>query len=354
MKIDRRQFTSAMLAGLGSLAFSSCSGPSTGNANSKGTIAVLFDGLYSPFWVASHDAIIADLESRGFDAAEAISDQDDAKQLTQVRAMIARGVKGIIIVHTDSNSVIPAIRAANKARVPMVHFNRAPAPSDAFSVAVQADNRRIAGETVQHMVRVAKERGDKYKAAVLIGDLGDGNAIARRDGFFDAVDQNKDIIEVVSRIPTDWNADNAYSGLTNALQAHPDINFLFTSSDFLFPQIVEVMKKVGKFHKTDHAEHVIFGGFDGDETAYQLLEDKYLDADGVQELQVEAKLCVDAIVDMDAGQLVANSDEPNPTILHDPGFVIHQDNLMEMRDRMWGYQVHQKTAATTAKGGVNG
>src|SRR3546814_11095334 len=98
------------------------------------------------------------------------------------------------------------------------------------------------------MVDVARERGGAYKAAILIGDLGDPNAVNRRDGFFDIVDQHKDLIEVVARIPTDWNADKAFSGLTNAFQANPDINFLFTSSDFMFPQIVQRSeeRRVGK------------------------------------------------------------------------------------------------------------
>src|SRR3546814_7582267 len=94
----------------------------------------------------------------------------------------------------------------------MVHFNRPPADSDAQSVTVLADNRRITRETVQYMVDVARERGGAYKAAILIGDLGDPNAVNRRDGFFDIVDQHKDLIEVVARIPTDWNADKAFSG----------------------------------------------------------------------------------------------------------------------------------------------
>src|SRR3546814_19976347 len=114
--------------------------------------------------------------------------------------------------------------------------------SSDLSVTWLADNRRITRETVQYMVDVARERGGAYKAAILIGDLGDPNAVNRRDGFFDIVDQHKDLIEVVARIPTDWNADKAFSGLTNAFQANPDINFLFTSSDFMFPQIVQVMR----------------------------------------------------------------------------------------------------------------
>lgn len=329
MIISRRTFTIGAMLAAGTAGW-----PAFVKAQDAKTIAVLFDGLYSPFWVAGLDAIKRDLESRGFEMVQAISGQDDNRQFEQVKSMLARNVDGIIIVQTDSNAVIPAIRAANEAGVPMVHFNRPPAESDAKSVTVLADNRRITRETVQHMVDVARERGGTYKAAILIGDLGDPNAVNRRDGFFDIVDQHQDIIEVVARIPTEWNADRAFSGLTNAFQANPDINFLFTSSDFMFPQIVQVMQVAGKLHPIDSPDHVIFGGFDGDATAYKLMEDKLLDADGVQDLFYEAELAVNAIVDLQAGKEV----EP---VLLDPGFAITQANLEERREDMWGYHIHK-------------
>lgn len=85
------------------------------------------------------------------------------------------------------------------------------------------------------MCELAKQSGRKYKAMVLLGDLGDINAVGRRDGFEAAVQNYKDIIEVVARIPTEWNQEKAKAGVINALQANPDIYFIFTSSDFLFP-----------------------------------------------------------------------------------------------------------------------
>ncbi|WGF90125.1 sugar ABC transporter substrate-binding protein [Marinivivus vitaminiproducens] len=329
MIVTRRSFTIGALLAAGTAGW-----PVFVKAQGTKTIAVLFDGLYSPFWVSGLEALRSDLQGRGFEMVEAISDQDDNRQFEQVKAMLARGVDGIIIVQTDSNAVIPAIREANRANVPMVHFNRPPAESDATSVAVQADNRRITRETVDYMVKVAQQTGGQYKAAILIGDLGDPNAIGRRDGFFDVVDQHPDLIEVVARIPTNWNADQAFAGLTNAFQANPDINFLFTSSDFLFPQITQVMRVADKFYPVGDPNHVIFGGFDGDATAYELMKDKYLDADGVQDLFYEAKLAVDAIVAMGEG-------EPVDKLLLDPGFAITQENMAEMQERMWGYHVFQ-------------
>ena len=48
--------------------------------------------------------------------------------------MIGRKVDGISVIQTDSKAVIPAIRAANEARIPMVQVNRPPAETVQFPV----------------------------------------------------------------------------------------------------------------------------------------------------------------------------------------------------------------------------
>jgi len=329
-RVSRRSFTVGALLAAGTAGL-----PIMVKAQEGKTVALLFDSLVSPFWVSGIEIMREEAAERGWETLEAISDFDDNRQFEQVRAMIEREVDGILIIQTDANAVIPAIRAANEAGIPMVHFNRPPAESDAYSVAIQADNRKIMADTVQFLVDEAKTLGGTYKACILIGDLGDINAIQRRDGFFDIVDQHPDLVEVVARVSTEWNADKAFAGLTNALQANPDINFLVTSSDFLFPQIEQALKIAGKWHKRGEEGHVLFAGFDGDATAYQLLLDGYLDADGVQNLFLEVEMAFGAFEEMWAG------DKPDKLLL-DPGFVIHQGNLEEVRDEMWGYVVWQQ------------
>ncbi len=244
-RITRRAFTVGSLLAAGTAGM-----PIVLRAEENKTVALLFDSLVSPFWVSGLDIMRAKAKEKGWTVLENISNFDDNKQFEQVKAMIARKVDGILIIQTDSKAVIPAIRAANAANIPMVHFNRPPAKSDAYSVAIQADNRTIMRNTVDYLVSVAQKAGGKYKACILIGDLGDVNAIQRRDGFMDAVNPHKDIIEVVARVATEWNADKAFAGLTNALQANPDLNMLVTSSDFLHPQIEQVLKSANKWHKT--------------------------------------------------------------------------------------------------------
>jgi ABC-type sugar transport system substrate-binding protein len=301
------------------------------------TVGVSFETLQTEYWVAGFEAIKDELQKRNIRMLDAIADGDANRQLEQVNNFIARKVDGIIIVPKDVKTVIPMIKAANAANIPVVLYNRPADKTDAKSVAVVADNFALTKATVEYLCEEAKKSGKKYKAAVLLGDLGDINAVGRRDGFEAAVKPHADIIEVVARIPTEWNGEKARAGMTNALQAHPDINFVFTSSDFMFPQIVQALKEAGKYKKTGEEGHVLLGGFDGDATAYQMLVDGYLDADGVQDVYFESAQAVQAVLDLKAGKSV-------PEVIRDPGLVIHQGNLKEASARMWGANV-KKVAA---------
>ncbi|MEK7753925.1 MAG: sugar ABC transporter substrate-binding protein, partial [Acidobacteriota bacterium] len=122
---------------------------------------------------------------------------------------------------------------------------------------------------------------------------------------------------------------------TNALQAHPDIDFVFTSSDLLLPSIVSALKTAGKYKKIGEEGHVTLGGFDGDATAYRMLLDGYLDADGVQDVGFDTAAAVQAVLDLKSGKRL-------PEQIVDNGFVIHQGNLKEMAPKMWGATVRKQ------------
>jgi len=296
------------------------------------TVGVAFETLQTEYWVASRNAIEAELKKRGVRMVEAIADGDANRQFEQVRNFISRKVDGIVIVPKDAQTVIPMIREANRANIPMVLFNRPPARSDAKSVSVVADNFTIAKNTVAYLAEQALKIKKHHKAAILIGDLGDINSLGRRDGFEEALKPHGKAFEVVSRIPTEWNQEKALAGLTNALQAHPDISFIFTSSDLLLPSVVSALKSAGKYHKAGEEGHVFVAGFDGDATAWRLLQEGYIDAVGVQDVYFDTEAAVQAVLDMKAGK-------PVPETILDKGFVIHRDNMATESRRMWGANV---------------
>lgn len=309
-------------------------------APSGPVIGVAFETLQTEYWVVGFEAIKSELEKRNARVLEAIADGDMNKQLEQIQNFITRGVDGIIVAPKDAKGIIPALKAANAAKIPIVVYNRPPAASDARATTIVADNFAIAKATVARMCQLAKESGKKHKAAILMGDLGDMNAIGRRDGFEAAVKECGDVVEVVSRIPTEWNQEKAMAGITNALQAHPDISFIFTSSDFMLPSITSALRTAGRYKKAGEEGHVILGSFDGDAMAYEMLAEGYLDADGVQDVYFESSCAAAAVLDMAAGKPVAEK-------ILDPGFVVDRAGLEAARTRMWGAKV--ALARTAAK-----
>lgn len=305
-------------------------------------VGVAFETLQTEYWVASFDIMKAELARNNIRTIEAISDGDANRQLEQIKSFVARGVDGIIVAPKDAYTVIPMIKAANRAGIPIVIYNRPPAPSKARSVTVGTDNFGITKNTVDHLCELARKTpppaGKKHEALLVMGDLGDINAVGRRDGFLKAAEACADAIEVVSRVPSEWNQEKALAGVTNGLQAHPNISLMFTSSDFLLPSIMSALKAAGKWAKAGEKNHVLLGAFDGDATAYELLKAGYLDADGVQDAYFQSKLSVQAILDLRARKNV-------DVLKLDPGLVVTQGNLGTTESRMWGAAVAKEKAA---------
>lgn len=307
---------------------------SCNRAHKHPTVGVAFESLQSEGWVVGFETIKTELAAHNLQAIEAIANSDANRQYEQINTFITRGVDGIIIAPVDAQTVVPMIKAANDASIPIVLYNRAPAQNNAKWTAVVNDNYKLTKSTVEAMAQMALKTNTKHKAMILIGSLTDSNAVQRRDGFEDGLKAYTDSIEVVSRISTEWNQEKALAGVTNALQAHPDINFIFCSSDFMLPSVQSALKADGKYKKFGEPGHVMVGSFDGDNSAYQMLTEGYLDADGVQDLPLEAVNSVQAIQDMHSGK-------PVPQLIYDQGFVVTQENLKEMGPKMWGFTFKQ-------------
>ena len=273
--------------------FSSCS-----NQTGEGlTIGVAFDTLQTEYWVDSIETMEKELKKRGYNMLQAIADNDVNRQFEQVKNFLAQGVDGIIIAPKDAQSVVTMIQEANQAGVPIVLYNRPPAESSARSVTVVADNFEITKATVQYMAQQAQASGLKYKGMILIGDLGDMNAIQRRTG----ISRSSGSIRISSRTALRFLLSGIMKRLWHeslTLSRRIPISTLFSP-----PPIFTCLhwcrhSDAGKYHKIGEEGHVLMGGFDGDATAYQMLVDGYLDADGVQDMFFESEQAVQAIVDL--------------------------------------------------------
>jgi inositol transport system substrate-binding protein len=330
--------TAVVLAGV------SCS--RRGDGQKQTTICFAFQDLETEFWVAGHKAITETLRNKGIQVIERNANQDANRQLEQVRAALARGVDGIIIIPQDGESAVTIIGEANKAGVPIAVFNRPPANKSHPAIVIVADNEKISEQAVAYMAEEAKKLGRKVTPLILVGDLGDSNAVARRKGFMNVIEKNPDLFHEVIEVPTKWDAVTAQANLEAALQRNPNVNFVFTSSDFMYPQVRAVLEPLGKWKKIGAPGHVILGGLDGDVRAARWMKEGYVDATGVQDLFYEADALLTELL-----QAIEAGEKTPEKWMDDPGFALTQANLAQRAMDMWGYKLfaEQDPAAAAAK-----
>jgi len=226
---------------------------------------------------------------------------------------------------------VTIIGEANKAGIPIGIFNRPPANNKGNALVVVANNYAISYAAMDYMAQQAKKLGRKVTPLIMVGDLGDPNAVERKRGFDDIIKKYPDLFNKPVEVPTKWDAATGLANLQSALQANPDIDLLFTSSDFLYPQIQAALTPLGKWKKIGEPGHVIMGGIDGDSTACRLMREGYVDATGVQDLFFEARAVLDAVLK------AADAKQKTPKAqIDDKGFALTQATLKTDAEKMWG------------------
>jgi ABC-type sugar transport system substrate-binding protein len=317
------------LAAVATLALSAV--PAAAQDDEALDICFIHEDLETQFWLAGHRAMTETLAAQGYNVLERYS-PDANEQLELLRDCIAQGVDGVFVIPKDGSIALTLIEEANAADIPIGIFNRPPQSEEGNAIVVQADNRTIARDAVQYIYEVAKESGkESVTPLIMVGDLGDPNAIGRYEGFYDVIDSDPDFFGEPIEVSTNWDAATAQAGLQAALAANPDVDFLFTSSDFLFPIIATEFEKIGKWVTRDDPNHVLMAGLDGDVNACQQIKDGYVDSTGVQDLYFEAEVMLDALL-----AAIAEGDTQPDEWIPDPGFALTAGNLDEREMDMWG------------------
>jgi ABC-type sugar transport system substrate-binding protein len=302
------------------------------------TICFGFQDLETEFWVAGHRAITETLRGQGIEVLEYNANEDPNRQLEQIRECIAQGVDGIIIIPQDGDSAVTIINEAQDADVPIAVFNRPP-NDRSRGITVVADNVSATEQAVEFMAQQALVKwsatGTTIQPLILVGALQDTNAIGRREGFFNVIARYSEkypgLFAEPIEVATEWDAATALANLEAAITANPDVDFIFTSSDFLFPTIRSVLEPRGKWVPRGDANHVIMGGLDGDATACQLIDQGFVDATGVQDLFLEAELTMNRLLQA----IEAGETQPNEVLI-DPGFALTAASIQFERSDMWG------------------
>ncbi|MBT2526010.1 substrate-binding domain-containing protein [Streptomyces sp. ISL-99] len=224
------------------------------NSGSSGTttkIGMSLSTLNNPFFVQMKAGAQAEAKDAGIDLTVTDAQNDASQQANQLQNFTGEGVKSIIVNPVDSDAAGPAVRAANKAGIPVVAADRGVNKADTAAL-VASDN--VAGGKLAAKA-LAEKLGGKGEIVVLQGTAGTSASRERGSGFAEGLRAYPGI-KVVARQPADFDRTKGLDVMTNLLQSNPRITGVFAENDEMALGAVKALgSKAGK------SVHVV--GFDG-------------------------------------------------------------------------------------------
>ena len=149
-----------------------------------------------------------------------------ATQINQLNNAQTSGAQVVIINPTDSDAVVPAVKALNSADIPVVAVDRSANGGDVASF-VASDN--VAGGK-QAADALAKAIGGEGEVLVLQGITGSSASRDRGQGFAEGIAAYPNI-KIVAQQTAGFDRTQGLNVATNLLQAHPNVKAIVAEND---------------------------------------------------------------------------------------------------------------------------
>jgi ribose transport system substrate-binding protein len=179
------------------------------------------------------------------------------RQIAQMEDLIQQEVDAIIIWPTNGEAVIPAVRKAKKAGIPVVvtNSNIAEAGFDFVASFSGPDNITQGSRSAEIMCDKFKAMGIETKARVvqISGQPGYTTAIERQKGFDDRLPEVCPEVTLVETQPGDWNREKSQQVMEAFLVKYDDIDGVYAGDDNMGVGALNAAKAAGR-------EGIIFVG----------------------------------------------------------------------------------------------
>lgn len=252
-----------------------------------GEIAFAGAKLTDPFMIALTNVIGKEAKAQSVNLLEPTNANGDAaKQFNDVQTLLTKSPAGLIIAPIDADAIVPAIKAANTAGVPVVVVDAAPTGGD-IAMVIRADNY---GMGVTACNEMGARLNGKGTVLDLQGALVSVNARDRTNGFADCMKKNFSGIKLEQR-PTDWDMAKA-TAAAQVLVSTGQLDGIYLASDYFLPGMQKVLTDAGRWVKAGEAGHVVLIGIDGTPEALQAIRDGFQDGTVSQPLDLYAKYAV--------------------------------------------------------------
>jgi ribose transport system substrate-binding protein len=197
-----------------------------GAARAADRIALVVSTLNNPYFVSLADGAKAKAKELGYNLVVLDSQNDTAKELSNVEDALNQNVKALLINPVDSAAAKTAVREAEAQKVPVLTLDRS-AKGIAVTSHIASDNvagGKLAGELI------VKALDGKGNVVELQGTPGTDAARDRSEGFRQALAAAPGI-KIVASQPANFDRTQGLNVMENILQAHPKVDAVFAADD---------------------------------------------------------------------------------------------------------------------------
>jgi len=245
-------------------------------------IGLAVSTLNNPFFVDLRDGALEEAKKAGLSITVADAQNDPNRQLSQVENFIEQGVSIILVNPCDSTAIVPAIKAANRAKIPVITVDRG-ADGGEVVCHIASDNvqgGQMAGEFLAKLI------GNKGKVVELEGIPGTSAARDRGKGFNEVMKKYPNI-KIVARQEAGFDRAKGMTVMENILQAQPEIDGVFCHNDEMALGALRAIEAAGRLSA------IKIVGFDATDDAVKSVKDGKMVATVAQKPRVMGSMAVE-------------------------------------------------------------
>lgn len=193
--------------------------------NDTKKIGLIVSTLNNPFFVDLKSGIESEAKKLGYDVVVLDSQNDPAKEVSNMEDISVKNVDIVLLNPVDSDSAIASVMVANNLDLPVITVDRASNGGNVVSH-VASDNVEGGKMAAQYLVEAL---GNKGNIVELEGTAGSSATRDRGAGFDNEIKNSN--LNIITKQSADFDRTKGLSVMENIIQSKGNIDAVFAQND---------------------------------------------------------------------------------------------------------------------------
>ena len=217
-------------------------------------IGLIVSTLNNPFFVDLKTGIENQAKKLGYDVVVLDSQNDPAKEVSNMEDISVKDVDVVLLNPVDSDSAIASVMVANNLDLPVITVDRAANGGEVLSH-VASDNAEGGKMAAQYLIN---QLGDNANIVELEGIAGSSATRDRGAGFDNEIENSN--LNIITKQSADFDRTKGLSVMENIIQSKGDIDAVFAQNDEMALGALKALQDA-------NMDNVLVVGFDATDDA---------------------------------------------------------------------------------------